>query len=59
MPQPPVEPEKSLADEVARLADAVEELVYWVRPMTGDLVTGKAAVEEYEKLTQGGEYGKR
>lgn len=51
--------EPSLAEEVAKLTKVVEELVYWVRPMTGSLVTGKAAVEEYERLTQGGSRVKR
>ena len=43
----------TLAEEVAELRKAVEELVYWVRPKTGNLVTGKSAVEEYETLIGG------
>lgn len=46
----PLDQRISLEEEVAKLRAAVEELVYWVRPMTGRLVTGKAAVEEYREL---------
>jgi len=46
----PVEP--SIAEEVAELRKQVEELVYWMRPMTGNLITGKAAVEEYKRLAE-------
>jgi hypothetical protein len=46
--------EISLAEEVRLLREQVEELVYWIRPMTGNLITGKSAVEEYERILSKG-----
>ena len=40
----------SLAEEVAKLRETVEEMVYWMRPQMGQIVTGKADVEEFERL---------
>jgi len=44
------EPQKNLAEEVAKLRETVEEMVYWMRPQMGQIVTGKADVEEFERL---------
>lgn len=43
-------PIPDVRDEIAELKEKIEELIYWVRPMTGNLVTGKLAVDEYNKL---------
>jgi len=45
------DPAPPLAEEVAKLREAVEELAYWLRPQMGQIVTGKASVEEFERLT--------
>lgn len=46
----PLEPQLSIAEEIAKLTERIDELVYWLRPMNGNLITGKAAVEEFERL---------
>jgi hypothetical protein len=43
--------ELSLAEEVRELRKAVENLAYWIRPQMGDLITGAAAIEDYERLS--------
>jgi len=47
---PPIDPPTSLAKEIAELKEAIDDLVYWLKPEMGGLIVGKRAMEEYELL---------